>query len=59
MDQFDSKPMEDEYSDEESDDGGEMYKLDGKKRKITADRSEETGDISEYKLSAHKVPRWS
>ena len=31
-----------------------MAKLDGKKRKITSDRSEGTGDISEYNLSAHK-----
>ena len=61
MNQFDSKNMDDEFSDEESDEGGdyenfmeEMAKLDGKKRKITSDRSEGTGDISEYNLSAHK-----
>ena len=61
--QFDDTPdIEDEYNDEsESDEGGdyesfmeEMAKLDGKKRKITSDRSEGTGEISEYNLSAHK-----
>merc|ERR1719370_2799783 len=51
---------EDEYEDD-SDDGGdyesfmdEMAKLDGKKRKITSDRTEGTGEISEYNLSSHK-----
>jgi len=58
--QFDSKEIDEEYSDNESDVGDyenfmeEMAKLDGKKRKITSDRSEGTGDISEYNLSAHK-----
>jgi len=56
----DTEHHEDEYEDD-SDDGGdyesfmdEMAKLDGKKRKITSDRTEGTGEISEYNLSAHK-----
>jgi len=51
----------DEESDDESEDGGdyeafmeEMSKLDGKKKKITSDRTEGTGEMSEYNLSAHK-----
>jgi len=58
--QFDSNDIDEEYSDNESDGGDyenfmeEMAKLDGKKRKITSDRSEGTGDISEYNLSSHK-----
>ena len=53
--------FQDDIELEEGDDVGdyetfmeEMAKLDGKKRKITSNRQEGTGQVSEYNLSAHK-----